>query len=77
VNLDEIEHDFDSRGGRHLKIVAPALNLVMEVEPTNFDKLRTDIFELAKQFPHKRMVLTHKTTEEEILLELHPITGAA
>jgi len=44
---------------------------------STLDEMRKDIFELAKQFPHRRMAITYKTVNEELLLEIHPVTGAA
>jgi len=77
LNIDKLENDFDSFKNKRFKIEVPALHIERQVELTNFDKLRKDIFELSKQFPHRRVALTYKTNGEMILLEIHPVTGAA
>jgi len=77
LNIDRLESDFLSFRGKRIRLEVPSLEVEKEVTPTSFDKLREDIFQLSKQFPHKRMALTYKTNGEEIHLEIHPITGAA
>ena len=77
LNIDKLENDFDSFRNKRFKIEVPALHIEKQIELTNFDKLRKDIFELSKQFPHRRVALTYKNDGETIFLEIHPITGAA
>jgi hypothetical protein len=53
------------------------LDVEKTVKPTSFDNLKKTILEMAKQFPHRRIVLTYKTEGEETHIEVHPVTGAA
>lgn len=77
VNEEDLQENFDSFRDRRIKLEIPALEVEKEVTLDTFDKLRSDIFELSKRFPHSRIAVTYKTFNEEVRLEIHPITGAA
>ena len=77
LNLDSLERDFGSLKSKRFKLGVPSLDVQKDADSSNFDALRKDIFEIANQFPHRRITLIYKTINGEIHLELHPVTGAA
>jgi hypothetical protein len=77
LNLDEIESEFHRLESRKLRIGLPSLDKETVTEKTTFEDLKRSILDMAANFPHRRVVLTYKTLNEEIIIELHPVTGAA
>ena len=78
INLESIRKDF--KGGDDVKISAPMLkdHNVTEVKPVDFNELSNKLFEIAKLFPHKRLAVTYKISEDSsINIEIHPVTSAA
>lgn len=79
MNLERIKNEYNSRcQHQKVQLTAPALNVTHNIDnKLNFNDLQNNLFDMARQFPHKRMVLTYKTTDEEVIIEMHPVTGAA
>lgn len=77
LNLDRFKNDYDSLRGRKFQISVPALHMEKEIQEPTLDKIQKTIMELSREFPHKRIAMTYKTKDEEVVLELHPVTGAA
>ena len=77
LNQNKLETDFPSFMGKRIRLEVPSLEVEKEVQPSSFDKLQQEIFQLSRQFPHKRIAVTYKTKGEETHLEIHPVTGAA
>ena len=78
LNFSRMEKEFDTTfRDRKVRLEIPSLHVEKTTVANSLDSIRKDIFEMAKQFPHRRLALTYKTSDEELLLEIHPITGAA
>lgn len=78
LNVNQVRDQFKSRDrSTPVRIHSSILNLDEIIQPSNFDELRLDLMNIAKRFPHRRVALTCRTSKEEFILDLHPVTGAA
>jgi len=76
-NIDTVEQDFKTFMDRPIRLSTPLNGKESVIDSNSFDSFRNAVTEIAKEFPHKRAILTYKTNNEEILMDLHPVTGAA
>lgn len=80
VNYDTINRELTKKRIDFIKISSPALPKNEKIEIKNTDNpslIKSKILEVSKMFPHRKVILSFKTTGQELTIEVHPVTDTA
>jgi hypothetical protein len=78
LNFQNVEKQFQRRDrNKPVRIHSDMLEIDEVIHSMSFDSLKKDLLEMAEKFPYRRVALTCRRDNEEFILEIHPVTGAA
>jgi len=81
VNLDRFSRFYENQQSsiNKVRVISPALNnFEKQIEAMEINNLKDEILLVAQQFPHRRIALTYNISEKTyLIIEIHPVTGAA
>lgn len=77
LNFDEMYLSFIDTNNKNVICNIPSLNDTITLTTTDKEQLKYMLSNCVKNLPHRRIVCTYYSHNNNFIIDIHPVTGAA